>query len=238
LLLRPLLPKSKYFEALVSHQGGRVGVCWESCHGVGKANKYISELRERLRKRQHRSRCELEKCKQNATVACHAAVRVQQNACESEGPTKQRGCWAESRLQFHAQAVNRMPQITFKIQEDAPRKDAWLRKRGKRLKMWTRRWCVIDWDELSHKALLCCYDKDDITVEPHSKISMDRCLIQPERSHDEYDSSKGGAYAFSINTVEKGGGGKVYIFFADSDDERMQWIKDLRYLMLYVCIHV
>jgi len=195
-------------------------------------------LRERLRTRLHRSRCELEKCKQNATVACHVAVRVQQSACVSEEITKQRGSWAKSRVKLHAQAVNRMPQITFKIQEDAPRKDAWLRKKGKRLKMWTRRWCVIDWDELSHKALLCCYDKDDVTVEPHSTISMDRCLIQPERCHDEYDSSKGGAYAFSINTVEKGGGGKMYMFFADSDDERMQWIKDLRYLMLYVCIHV
>ena len=41
---------------------------------------------------------------------------------------------------------------------------------------------MIDWDELSFKAHLACYVKDDVTVEPHAVISLEHCLIYPGMS--------------------------------------------------------
>ena len=98
--------------------------------------------------------------------------------------------------------------MVFKIQDDAPRTAGWLRKKGKRLKMWTRRWCVIDWEEYSDKAVVACYDKDDVTVVPHTVIPLECCAVHARPDLDETDA-KGGAYAFSIDTAPAGrmGGG-------------------------------
>ena len=40
-----------------------------------------------------------------------------------------------------------MAPVSFKIQDDPPRHEGWLRKKGKRLGFWTKRFCVLDWEE-------------------------------------------------------------------------------------------
>ena len=140
----------------------------------------------------------------------------------------------------------RMPPVVFKVQEDAPRMQGWLKKKGKRLKMWTKRWCVLDWDEMSHTALLVMYDSVDTTVVPHTSISLYNGIVHPEPSQDEEDAKGGGSgkYAFSVDTTllaarcsqERGGergdgegGGRVFLLYAESREERDRWVKDLRW---------
>ena len=128
-----------------------------------------------------------------------------------------------------------MAPVSFKIQDDPPRHEGWLRKKGKRLGFWTKRFCVLDWEEThrpgasTHKAVLLCYDSDDTTKEPHTTVSLERCTVLPEPSLDEVGGKGEPMFALSLDTQGGGGGGRVMVLYAESEDERDAWVQDLRW---------
>uniref|UniRef100_A0A7S4L041 Protein kinase domain-containing protein n=1 Tax=Guillardia theta TaxID=55529 RepID=A0A7S4L041_GUITH len=128
----------------------------------------------------------------------------------------------------------------FKIQNDPPSREGWLRKKGRRLKMWTRRWCKIGWDELGHTAILFCYHTEDTTTEKSTAISLERVEINALLTDDDLLAKGGPAYAIGIDTRVREGSKlqadeelRLHVFYAESNEEREAWIRDLQWVAVH-----
>jgi len=113
----------------------------------------------------------------------------------------------------------------FVIQHRLTERKGTMRKKGKMLGAMLRRWYHLKWDEKSEVAILESHNNEKMVGVPKKTIQLKECIVKLDKEKDFKDPAGPG---FAISVVDRGASQRHYIFWADTEMEREEWVADLR----------
>jgi len=112
----------------------------------------------------------------------------------------------------------------FQIQHKLNQRKGPMRKKGKMLGKMLGRYYHLDWNDQQEQGVLKSYTNEKFSGAPTKQIHLKQCVVKADKSKDLKD---GGQPGFAV-AIDDRATSKQYIFWADTDLEREQWVTDLR----------